>query len=115
MEAYRDQYATIFNAGKDVVLLAISADPDTTLASWAHDAGFQWAFVSDTAGIAGRSYGAWLADRKLTDRSLYVIAPDGRIAYRVSPFRQMAADSYEELARVIDSLAPPPSEPGAHP
>ena len=29
MEAYRDQYATLFNNGKKVVVLGISVDPDT--------------------------------------------------------------------------------------
>ena len=29
MKAYRDQYATLFGGGKDVTLLAISADADT--------------------------------------------------------------------------------------
>jgi hypothetical protein len=37
MEAYRDQYAKLFNGGKNVVVLAMSADPDTTLAAWAHE------------------------------------------------------------------------------
>jgi len=34
MEAYRDQYATLFNNGRKVVVLGISVDADTTLASW---------------------------------------------------------------------------------
>ena len=37
MEAYRDQYATIFNSGKKVIVLGISADADTTLAAWARE------------------------------------------------------------------------------
>jgi thioredoxin-dependent peroxiredoxin len=37
MNAYRDQYATLFKDGRGVVLIAISADPDTALASWARD------------------------------------------------------------------------------
>ena len=31
MEAYRDQYATLFNNGRGVVVLGMSVDPDTTL------------------------------------------------------------------------------------
>ena len=34
MEAYRDQYATLFNNGRNVVVLGISQDADTTLISW---------------------------------------------------------------------------------
>ena len=37
MEAYRDQYAKLFNSGRNVVVLAVSVDPDTALASWARD------------------------------------------------------------------------------
>ena len=37
MEAYRDQYAKLFNNGKNVVVLGVSVDADTALASWARD------------------------------------------------------------------------------
>ena len=37
MEAYRDQYATLFNNGKKVVVLGVSVDPDTMLANWARE------------------------------------------------------------------------------
>ena len=40
MEAYRDQYATLFNNGRKVVVIGISVDPDTALASWARDEDF---------------------------------------------------------------------------
>jgi len=33
MEAYRDQYAKLFNNGRHVVVLAVSVDADTTLAA----------------------------------------------------------------------------------
>jgi hypothetical protein len=38
-----------------------------------------------------------------------VIAPDGKIAYKVQPFRVLAADAYTELGDAIDKLSPPPS------
>ena len=44
MDAYRDQYAKLFHGGKDVVLLAISADPADTLAAWARDARYPFRF-----------------------------------------------------------------------
>src|SRR5215207_5947019 len=107
MEAYRDQYATLFNNGRDVVVIGVSVDPDTTLASWARDASFPLLFGSDPGGVVGQRYAAFDAKSKVDDRSLYVIGPDGRIAYRTKPFRQMAADAYTELGAVIDRLAPP--------
>jgi peroxiredoxin len=107
MEAYRDQYATLFNGGQDVVLMAISMDADTTLVNWAREADFPFLFVSDTGGTIGKLYGAHDEQRNTDNRSLIVIGPDGRIAHEMRPFRQMAQGAYDELAQVIDRLSPP--------
>jgi peroxiredoxin len=109
MEAYRDQYATLFNNGRKVVVVGISVDADTTLASWARDSEFPIVFASDTAGRVGASYGAYVEANKVDNRSLYVIGPDGKIAYKTQPFRVLAADAYTELADAIDKLSPPPA------
>ena len=37
MTAYRDQYASLFNDGQNVVVLGISNDPVPELASWLKD------------------------------------------------------------------------------
>ncbi len=96
MEAYRDQYATLFNNGNGVVVLGISTDADTTLASWARDAKFPMTFVSDTGGAIGKAYGVYKAEYKEDARIVFVIAPDGRIRYR-APFNAMSADAYSRL------------------
>ena len=57
-ERVRDQYATLFKDGRGVVLIAISADPDTALASWARDSEFPFLFASDSALAVARQYGA---------------------------------------------------------
>src|ERR1700692_3360499 len=59
MEAYRDQYATLFNNGRNVVVLGISVDPDTALASWARDEDFPVLFASDPGSRVGQLYGAY--------------------------------------------------------
>ncbi|MFL5574514.1 MAG: redoxin domain-containing protein [Gemmatimonadaceae bacterium] len=105
MEAYRDQYATLFNNGRRVVVLGVSVDPDTALHSWARDASFPMLFASDPGGAVGRRYGSFDAKNELDDRSLYVIAPDGRIAYRAKPFRQLSADAYAELGAAVDRVS----------
>ena len=107
MEAYRDQYATLFNNGNDVVVIGLSVDADTALASWARDLDTPILLASDPGGVVGKRYGAFNAKYNLDDRSLFVIAPDGKVAYRAQPFRELVADSYTELAAVIDRLAPP--------
>ena len=110
MEAYRDQYATLFNNGRNVVVIGISADPDTAQYSWARDADFPMLFLSDTAGVVGRRYGAYDAKNKLDNRSLFVVGPDGRIAYKTQPFRQMVPAAYAELGEAVDKLAPPAAQ-----
>jgi len=110
MNAYRDQYAQLFKNGRTVVLVAISADPDTALASWARDAEFPYLFASDTGSVVGRTYGAFVSRYSLDNRNLFVVGPDGKIAYRATPFREIDPTAYTDLGKAIDSLAP--GEPG---
>ena len=105
MDAYRDQYATVFNGGKDVVLLAISVDSAEALGSWAKDAGYPFRFLSDPEGVAGRLYGAFSARWKTDNRSLFVIGPDGRILHRQTPFREIDPTAYKELESAIDRIS----------
>ena len=71
MEAYRDQYATLFNNGRKVVVIGISVDADTVLANWARDAEFPVVFGSDMDGKVGAAYGAYDEARKIDNRTLY--------------------------------------------
>ena len=102
MEAYRDQYATLFNGGKNVVVVATSTDPDTTLASWARDADFPMLFATDVGGTIGKEYGVYNPARNTDGRAVFVIGSDGKIVYRAVPFRELSADAYTELAAAID-------------
>ena len=110
MNAYRDQYAQLFKNGRNVVLVAISADPDTALASWARDAEFPYLFASDTGSVVGRMYGAFSSRASLNNRNLFVVGPDGKVAYRATPFREIDPTAYTDLGKAIDSLTP--GEPG---
>ena len=104
MEAYRDKYATLFNGGRDVVVIGISVDPDTALASWARDLRTPILFGSDTNQAVGRRYAATVGTRKFNARHVYVVGPDGRIAYKMAPFNELSADSYAELEQAVDRI-----------
>ena len=106
MEAYRDQYATLFNNGRNVVVIGISVDADTTLASWARDEDFPILFATDPGSKVGQLYGAYDAKNKVDNRSLFVVRPDGRVAYVTKPFKVLTPSAYTELAAVVDGLAP---------
>lgn len=104
MESYRDKYAETFKGGKKVTLIGVSADPDTALVSWAKDANFQFRFAADTDRKVGVAYGA-SAGTGYHKRHLYVIDPQGRIAYITTPFNQMSADAYTTLGDAITKSA----------
>ena len=103
MEAYRDQYATLFNNGKKVVVLGVSVDPDTTLANWARESSFQFVFGSDVDQTVGKLYGS--TRDKLDSRNLFVIGPDGRIAFKQVPVNVMSQDEYAALGRAVAQAA----------
>jgi peroxiredoxin len=107
MHAYRDQYAQTFNNGQNVVLIAISTDSPEALASWAKDDQFQFLMASDADLKAGNAYGAVAPRPNLTNRNLFVVGPDGKIAYRAVPFREVDPMSYTELAEAIKKTLPP--------
>jgi len=106
MNAYRDQYAQLFKNGRNVVLIGISVDPDTALASWARDAEFPFLFASDSGSVVGKVYGAFSSRGQLNNRNLFVVGPDGTIAWRATPFREIDPTAYSELGAAVDSLVP---------
>jgi peroxiredoxin len=104
MEAYRDQYARLFNSGRNVVVLAVSVDPDTMLAAWARELQTPVLFASDSGQTVGRLYGS--VRGKVDNRSLFVIDPAGRVVKRMQPFNELAAVSYEELETAVKATLP---------
>lgn len=120
MEAYRDQYASIFNDGEGVTLIGISTDGPEVLHEWAEEAEFPFLFASDPGAQAGRLYGAFrrLDDgRYIDNRTVFVIDPDGVIRYVASPFREIDPTAYQELEAAIDAVregrTPDPDGPGS--
>jgi peroxiredoxin Q/BCP len=105
MTGYRDQWASLFNGGKGIQVIAISMDADTTQAAWAKEANLPMTFASDMKGDAGKLYGAYAEGRPVENRLLYIVGPDGRIAWTAKPFKPMVADSYVELGTEIKKVA----------
>jgi peroxiredoxin len=105
MEAYRDQYATLFNNGKKVVVLGVSVDADTTLNDWARESSFPNLFASDTDQTVAKMYGS--ADSKYDTRNVFIIAPDGQIAARIMKFNVLSGDAYAELGKAVAQTIKP--------
>ena len=104
MNAYRDQYAQLMKGGRGVVLIAISVDADTMQAAWARESEFPFLFASDSTLAVAKQYGALASRPGLTNRNLFVVGPDGKIAYRAVPFREVDPMSYTDLGAAIDKL-----------
>ena len=99
----------MFNNGRNVVVLGISTDADTTLAAWAREASFPFLMVSDSGGVIGKLYGSARPTTNL--RNLFVVGPDGRIAHRMTPFNVNSQEAYTELEKAVDAASGAPSPP----
>ncbi len=104
MEAYRDQYAKLFNNGKNVIVLGVSVDADTTLAAWAREQQTSVLYASDVSQSVGKRYGA--TSGAMNDRSLFVIDPEGRIVKRMQPFNVLSQAAYDELEAAVKQTLP---------
>jgi len=113
MRAYRDQYASLFNEGRNVVVIGVSNDSPEEGASWLKDEDFPFMFVSDAEnnGATYTAFGGGLRDSGAVDsRAVIVVGPDGRIAHVIESFNQNDPMAYEELAEVVDRVTPVPDE-----
>ena len=107
MTAYRDQYASLFNNGQDVVLIGISTDSPEELQSWAHDADFQFLFGSDPTSAGYSAFGGNPRDNGMVgSRAVIVVDAEGKIAGVIPTFLQMDPTAYEELGAIIDRVTP---------
>jgi len=107
MEAYRDQYASVFKSGRGVTILAISNDSAEALASWAADADFPVLFGSDPDGTAAEAFGVGTrANGMVGSRAVVVVDPEGRVSWATSRFREIDPTAYVELGAAVAEVAP---------
>jgi len=114
MTAYRDQYASLFKGGQNVVLIGISNDSPEELSSWAKDTDYPFLFASDAQndGATYAAFGGGLRDNNSVDsRAVIVVGPDGRVAGVIPRFNQVDPTAYEELGAIIDEVTPEQTEP----
>jgi hypothetical protein len=53
-----------------------------------------------------KRYGALAVQPGLTNRNLFVVGPDGKIAYRAIPFREVDPMAYTKLGAEVEKLVP---------
>ena len=107
MQAYRDQYASLFLNGQNVVLLGISNDSPEELAAWAKDEDFQFLFGSDLDGSAYAAFGGNPRDNGVVgSRAVIVVDPQGRVAEVIPRFNQVDPGAYAQLKEAIARVTP---------
>ena len=111
MEAYRDQYASIFRGGRGVTVLAVSNDSAEELASWAADSDFPVLFGSDDDKSAAVAFGVGTRGNGMPQsRAVVVVDPEGRVAWATPVCREIDPTAYEEVAAAVAAVAPPLDE-----
>jgi len=107
MEAYRDQYASIFKGGRGVTVIGISDDSTEKLASWAADADFPMLFAQDKDHEVAKAYNVGIRlTGNISSRAIIVIDPDGKVAWTTEKFRAIDPTAYEELGVEVARVAP---------
>ena len=99
----------MFNGGKNVFLLGVSVDADTTLAAWASEKNYPGVYASDADQAIGKAYGSTRGTQDV--RNLFIVGPDGKITYRVISFSVLSQDAYTELEKAVDAAAGVPTPP----
>jgi thioredoxin-dependent peroxiredoxin len=109
MQAYRDQYASLFRNGRNVVLMGISTDSAADLASWARDDDFPFLFGSDPEGSVYAAFGGNPREGGVAgSRAVVVVDSEGRVAEVIPRFNQVDPAAYEALKAAIDRVTPDP-------
>lgn len=100
---FRDEYTSIFGAraGKDVVVMPISADGVASHAAWAKESNYPFALVADTALTAVTAYGSRMTQAPLAQRTVFVVGRDGRVTYRNLKFNALSQSAYDELKAAV--------------
>ena len=96
--AFADQYGQLF--GPDVVVVGISTDSLERQSRFAAELELPFRLLSDTAQRVVKQY-AGADARGLSRRVVYVIGPDGDVAYRDSSFDPSDANAYAKLGAAV--------------
>jgi peroxiredoxin Q/BCP len=98
MRTFTDQYDSLF--GSDVVVVGISADSLSTHSRFAASLGLPFRLLSDPDQTVARKYGS-RDNSGFPRRTVFVVGPDGRVAYRNMKFNALDPNHYAELGSAV--------------
>ena len=98
MRTFTEQYESLF--GGDVVVVGISADSLATHSRFAASLGVPFRLLSDPDQAVARKYGS-RDNSGFPKRTVFVVGPDGRVAYRNMKFNALDPNHYAELGSAV--------------
>jgi peroxiredoxin Q/BCP len=98
MQTFADQYDTLF--GPDVIVVGINADSLDSHHRFAAKLGLPFRLLSDPELKVARTYGSYDGSGR-PRRTIFVVAPDGRVHYRNSKFNPMDPKDYSALGAAV--------------
>jgi peroxiredoxin Q/BCP len=98
MQAFAEQYDALF--GEDVVVVGINTDSLATHNRFAARLGLPFRLLTDPDQKIARKYGS-RDNSGYPRRTVFVVGPDGRVAYRNMRFDANDPDHYSELGSAV--------------
>ena len=98
MRTFTEQYDSLF--GTDVVVVGVNTDSLATHGRFAASLGIPFRLLTDSEQRVARKYGS--ADNSgHPRRTVFVVGPDGRVAYRNMKFNALDPKHYAELGAAV--------------
>ena len=98
MQTFADQFDTLF--GPDVIVVGINADSLETHQRFAAKLGLPFRLLTDPDLKVARRYGSYDGSGR-PRRTVYVVAPDGRVHWRNLKFNPMDPKDYAALGAAV--------------
>jgi len=98
MRTFAEQYDSLF--GPEVTVVGISTDSLQTHVRFAQSLDLPFRLLSDQQQVAARRYGSHDRSGYLR-RTVYVVGPDGKVAYRNLKFNALDPSHYAELGAAV--------------
>jgi thioredoxin-dependent peroxiredoxin len=100
LRTFAEQYDSLF--GPDVVVVAISTDSVTTHKRFAESLGLPFRLLSDPEQRVSKQYASKDPDG-YNRRTVYVVAPNGKVAFRNLQFDALDPKDYADLRAAVRS------------
>jgi peroxiredoxin Q/BCP len=100
--SYRDAQAEV--SALDATVLGISVQGMESKQAFKAKYGLTTPLLADPGGKVSSAYGVYAKPLKMAKRTVFIIDPAGRIAYRHGNFLSLSFDSADEIRTALDQV-----------